>query len=822
MFYFDEKLRDDLAPESMKSEEMLDARRDVSDYLHRLPREQQQTDVPPVWKRAFERDVIDNLRRLAENRCPFCERRDVALSPYRFRPPAHAVRADGSMDKASYLWLAMNWGNLYPICADCVPANRNFFPVEGRSTGPSDIYVAVYEHRKLPEMTETPILLRPGEYARPYQAFIVRMDGRITDFDSARAVLTIEHFNLNRQALVDLRASVIGDVVEQLTAGALPWQTSATNDAYGGQFGGMIFLLMRRVGEAIQQLGGRTLNLGLDTIENTFTKLITEKRFNDRLRAALDLLAREDQTAAGALAATARPTGDGRMVVEPRRKPARLDAPRIKSVQISNFKSLERLGFTMRDTLPDAVTAQSLTDETEEKPQAPCLLILGENATGKSSILEAIALTCMGQFLRDKLRDEKLVRPRRLALAPEYMGSAAGLPIGKTRVKVGFHDGSAATLTIPPSGAGLKVTWSDAVGEEEHPLVFAYGAHRLFGVDRQNDGSIRHVDSLFKDNRMLCDPEPWLLELADNDPQSLNEVVSALRHIIQIDGHFASIDPGVDEETGERHCFIKINKADGPVDAPNPINPFVLVQRLDIASSGYRALLALVCDVFRGLMETTKATAFEARRANAVVLVDEIEAHLHPRWKLQIVSGLRRALPRVSFILTSHDPLCVRGMLDGEVMMLNRFQNTGQVDSNLREVVERVDQFGNIEALTIEQLLTSDMFQLFSTDDRRMDQRLAEAADALGRNAVRAGAKASPEERARADSREKSDRAIIAELNRQISTALPYGTTEVSQLVQKAVAEYLSERRHRNTKENDVARERAKEAVRTYLKDLLE
>lgn len=37
-----------------------------------------------------------------------------------------------------------------------------------------------------------------------------------------------------------------------------------------------------------------------------------------------------------------------------------------------------------------------------------------------------------------------------------------------------------------------------------------------------------------------------------------------------------------------------------------------------------------------------------------IVLIDEIETHLHPRWKMQVVSALRRAMPQVQFIFTTH------------------------------------------------------------------------------------------------------------------------------------------------------------------------
>src|SRR3546814_20575292 len=76
----------------------------------------------------------------------------------------------------------------------------------------------------------------------------------------------------------------------------------------------------------------------------------------------------------------------------------------------------------------------------------------------------------------------------------------------------------------------------------------------------------------------------------------------------------------------------------------------------------------------RGLVGTGDEKGSSLANARALVLVDEIEAHLHPRWKLRIMKGLREALPNVTFIVTTHDPLCLRGLGANEVMVLRRIQ----------------------------------------------------------------------------------------------------------------------------------------------------
>ena len=53
-----------------------------------------------------------------------------------------------------------------------------------------------------------------------------------------------------------------------------------------------------------------------------------------------------------------------------------------------------------------------------------------------------------------------------------------------------------------------------------------------------------------------------------------------------------------------------------------------------------------------------------------VVLIDELDAHLHPSWQRKIVPLLRKTFPNVQLICTGHSPMIVGGCLEGEVSLL--------------------------------------------------------------------------------------------------------------------------------------------------------
>ena len=88
-------------------------------------------------------------------------------------------------------------------------------------------------------------------------------------------------------------------------------------------------------------------------------------------------------------------------------------------------------------------------------------------------------------------------------------------------------------------------------------------------------------------------------------------------------------------------------------------------------SDGYQSVVATAVDIL-DVMTTVWPNLGDAE---GVVLLDEIGAHLHPTWKMRIVSSIRRAAPGLQFVTSTHDPLCLRGLGEGEVAVMRRDEN---------------------------------------------------------------------------------------------------------------------------------------------------
>lgn len=94
---------------------------------------------------------------------------------------------------------------------------------------------------------------------------------------------------------------------------------------------------------------------------------------------------------------------------------------------------------------------------------------------------------------------------------------------------------------------------------------------------------------------------------------------------------------------------------------------------LDFAqlSDGEKCLLAMVADIARRLALANPSLP-RPREALAVVLIDEIELHLHPSWQRKVLPGLQRAFPNCQFLVSTHSPQVLSSVRPEHIYLLDR------------------------------------------------------------------------------------------------------------------------------------------------------
>lgn len=91
----------------------------------------------------------------------------------------------------------------------------------------------------------------------------------------------------------------------------------------------------------------------------------------------------------------------------------------------------------------------------------------------------------------------------------------------------------------------------------------------------------------------------------------------------------------------------------------------------DNLSDGQRAVIGLVADIARRmcLLNPELGMAVTAQTPG-VVLIDELDMHLHPRWQRTVTTGLKKAFPQIQFIVTSHSPQVLSELQPDEIILL--------------------------------------------------------------------------------------------------------------------------------------------------------
>jgi predicted ATP-binding protein involved in virulence len=131
-------------------------------------------------------------------------------------------------------------------------------------------------------------------------------------------------------------------------------------------------------------------------------------------------------------------------------------------------------------------------------------------------------------------------------------------------------------------------------------------------------------------------------------------------------------------------------------------------------SDGYRANLGWIGDLLYHVTKTCPSGK-KLVENKGIVMVDEIDLHLHPKWQMKVVPNIAKALPNLQFILTSHSPLVV-GSLEWKNIILMA-PGSGQSSKPKRE---RRPVYG----LDADQVLLSRFFGLESTRARPKDRLL--------------------------------------------------------------------------------------------------
>lgn len=337
---------------------------------------------------------------------------------------------------------------------------------------------------------------------------------------------------------------------------------------------------------------------------------------------------------------------------------------------------------------------QTLSLSKNGKPKM-WTMIMGDNGTGKSTILQALALafplsimdyltTNMQSFIKDR----------------EIYGIIKMKDVNHNYISNRIISRKENDISIQEKKEGNK---EFKKLEDYNIPIFGYSSYRVSSKNRLRDNKDSQFSNLFNENNDLINAEGWLLQADYSDLKGAKQskyadkvkviLLNVLRQEVS-DIQIRKKQRGYGVEFKTRYGWVNINNL----------------------STGYKSLIAWMVDLANWL-NIYYPESENPLNEQAVVLVDEIDLHLHVSLQRNLVSFLRETFPKVQFIVTAHSPLIAQGSEEENLIVLEKNGDHVLIKDNPL----------NVKNWRVDQLLTSDLFGLDSarsiTTEEKMNRR---------------------------------------------------------------------------------------------------
>ena len=292
------------------------------------------------------------------------------------------------------------------------------------------------------------------------------------------------------------------------------------------------------------------------------------------------------------------------------------------------------------------------------------IVVIGPNGIGKTTLLRSLALA---------LRDTKnpAIWPKGAFSTSWNRAMSSPTPKSvESRIEVTLHEDGAFMCTVR-GDRNMVVSQSPELQLPSNFPVFAYGCRRgsaLGGASREvnlgiDDGP--EIATLFDESASLIHAETWIIQL-DGEAQKSQAGMALYRSVV---GGLVRLLDLEDVFVDDKRVWVK--------EHSGPTLPFSALSDGYLTSAGWFIdLIARWIDLLERNGLAVPSDFLNEMRG--LVLIDEIDLHLHPRWQIEIIARTRSLLPAMSFVVTTHNPLTLVGAKAEEIWVLASDKESGE------------------------------------------------------------------------------------------------------------------------------------------------
>ena len=314
------------------------------------------------------------------------------------------------------------------------------------------------------------------------------------------------------------------------------------------------------------------------------------------------------------------------------------------SLELKNFRAIRHMAIDFR---------QSASPEARR-----WTVFLGENGCGKSSILKAIGLILAGSEALPDLLGE----PDQWIHVGESHAQITAVIQNQnfeTRtIELVLTRGERRDSVLRNNSKRLELLDAAIDKADRNYFVAGYGAFRRPPDPRRSvssnveRGRAAQLATLFSSAQDLVNLEQWAMDVDYSTEGTGRQLISDT---------LARLLPGM--------TFQDIDKVNRAV-IMNTVDGLVPLRQL---SEGYQSMAAWAGDLLYRMTQIFRDRT-KPLEARGVLLLDEMDLHLHPVWKRNLVEFMDTAFPQLQIISTTHSPLSVQQCREGELFVVKREQ----------------------------------------------------------------------------------------------------------------------------------------------------
>ncbi|MFZ1641917.1 MAG: AAA family ATPase [Candidatus Contendobacter sp.] len=389
----------------------------------------------------------------------------------------------------------------------------------------------------------------------------------------------------------------------------------------------------------------------------------------------------------------------------PHYPPLPMRPPRfIRKFSIANYRGLTIESINLEPPLID-----NESDATQVAIPVPDAAFLADNAAGKTRLLQALiwALAGCEDVKEIHLRVPERYRPKGTIITIEFFDRPE-----TERLVVKF-----------PNDFSKTGSYTRRLGGENYLSripVLAFGSNRAPTTEPESSENsspskeyfIECAMTLFRRDSHVPHPLHHLpfekFEWFDPDKKSLQDdlKVQAIRWLL--DG---LCPPKAKESNTARVHFKPLKNEQNKIEAELKLDegyPGGETIPFENWSEGFQTIYTLALAVIFDMMAEDSGAPLNTglqTTMSGIVLIDEFDAHLHPRWRASILKQMKAVFPNVQFIFTTHDPVILRGMPTSNVFRLPAPKDGKVTPINLKEATY-------LTGFEIDDLLISELFNM--------------------------------------------------------------------------------------------------------------